>query len=344
MKNVLARLIATALLLVPSIAIAQDTTVWVGNRSSHSISIIDIETDDVLFHVKPMCCIPNTVCNPQVGNTPCILGPHDIAFSPNGQYAFVTAYDGDRLAVFDTTPLPEDPPEYIGRISVGDRPQGIVVDPEGTYAYVSISGEDKVQIFLVSEGFPLFYDEVEVMDDPNGIDITPDGTKVYVANNGSGTVSVIDTTYLTVETIAQVDAAPRRVVIGDIPGVGLRAYTCNATGDNVSVMNATTDAFITEIMLDDDDTPQTSRPRGIGASSGSGHFSGALRHGVRCRRDLHHQHGDERSGRRCACTTTRIRRTRIESHSLRMAVKPTSSTWRSPLGWCRFSISTPTVW
>jgi YVTN family beta-propeller protein len=262
MKRTTFFLLAALLLLTATSALAQTTTAWVGNKSSHSISIIDVETDDVLFTVKPMCCIPNTVCDPEVGNTPCILGPHDIAFSPDGHWAFVTAYDGDRLAVFDATPLPEDPPEYVGRISVGDRPQGIVVDPEGTYAYVSISGEDKVSVFDVSEGFPLWYTDVEVMDDPNGIAITPDGGKVFVANNGSGTVSVFDTTYFDVDTIPQVEGAPRRIVIGDIPGEGLRAYTCNAHGDSVSVIDADNDDHLTDIELDEDETPN-SEPRGI---------------------------------------------------------------------------------
>ena len=56
-----------------------------------------------------------------------------MAFTPNGEYAYVTLYDDKSVSVIDT--------DWGGKvthtITVGSDPRGVAVHPKGWFAYVT---------------------------------------------------------------------------------------------------------------------------------------------------------------------------------------------------------------
>jgi YVTN family beta-propeller protein len=78
---------------------------------------------------------------------------------------------------------------------------------------------------------------VPVGTGPFGVAANPAGTRVYVANSGSNTVSVIDTTTLTVSATVPVGTQPVGVAVN--PG-GTRVYVANNASNTVSVIDTTT--------------------------------------------------------------------------------------------------------
>ncbi|MFF1477595.1 YncE family protein, partial [Streptomyces sp. NPDC058301] len=104
-------------------------------------------------------------------------------------------------------------------ISVGSRPVGIAVTPDGHHAYVANSGSFSLSVIDTKTNKVV--GRVRVGDTPVGVAVAPDGRRAYAANAGSDSVSVIDTA---------TDTEVATVHVGDIPvGVavapdGRRAY------------------------------------------------------------------------------------------------------------------------
>ncbi|MEW6380651.1 MAG: YncE family protein [bacterium] len=81
----------------------------------------------------------------------------------------------------------------VSVIQVGKRPQGIVVNERGTYAYVANAGSTTVSVIdtMTSEVEDTI--DLPLAIHPSGITITPDGRYVFTANRESDNVTMIDT-------------------------------------------------------------------------------------------------------------------------------------------------------
>ena len=66
----------------------------------------------------------------------------------------------------------------------------IAIDASSTYAYVSNTGKDQVEVLRLSDG--ALEQPIPVGDRPMGLDLSPDGTLLYVANRGGASISVVD--------------------------------------------------------------------------------------------------------------------------------------------------------
>ncbi|MEN3314804.1 MAG: hypothetical protein V7605_1038 [Acidimicrobiaceae bacterium] len=66
----------------------------------------------------------------------------------------------------------------------------VAIDPTSTYAYVSNTAHDRVEVVRLADRF--VEDPIPVGVQPMGLDLSPDGRMLYVANRGSEFVSVID--------------------------------------------------------------------------------------------------------------------------------------------------------
>jgi YVTN family beta-propeller protein len=125
------------------------------------------------------------------------------------QKPYITNFGSNNVSVIDTTTN-----AVIGNpITVGTRPFGLAVTPDGSKVYVANNGSNTVSVIDTATntmvGMP-----IQVDFKPLGVAVTPDGSKVYVANNGSNTVWVIDTdTTVIVSTIA-VGTGPYGMVVG----------------------------------------------------------------------------------------------------------------------------------
>ncbi|HET7721760.1 MAG TPA: hypothetical protein VFK43_17455 [Acidimicrobiales bacterium] len=66
----------------------------------------------------------------------------------------------------------------------------VVVDPTSTYAFISNTGQNQVEVLRLADG--VFEAPIFVGSQPMGLDLTPAGDRLYVALRGSAFVSVVD--------------------------------------------------------------------------------------------------------------------------------------------------------
>jgi YVTN family beta-propeller protein len=235
-----------------------------------------------------------------------------VAFSPDGDRAYVTNTDSASVSVIDTTtnaivgnPIPVgDGPWGVvlspdGRrayvtnlasgslsvidtatnvtvsnpIPVGRGPEGLALSPNGRYAYVANSGSGTVSVIDVTRSVETA--TIPVGRVPAGVAVSPDGRRLYVANNGSGTVSVIDTaTNATVGNPIPVGSGPYGVAV--TPD-GRRAYVANSKSGSVSVIDADGNSPVgTPILVGTNPTGVVASPDGrrvYVANNGSGTVS-----------------------------------------------------------------------
>jgi YVTN family beta-propeller protein len=161
------------------------------------------------------------------------LAPLGVAFSPDGQRAYVAAADGGttagKLYVFDLA-------TGVGIDNVvGILPTAIAVSPDGQRVFVTNKGDNTVSVYDTSAGtvglIPGYTGTA-----PTGIAIGPDGVQVYVANRNSNDVSVFDAVTGTATT-----GSP--LAVGTTP----IAVAINPQGTTAYVSNIVTSPHIVEI-------------------------------------------------------------------------------------------------
>lgn len=112
-----------------------------------------------------------------------------IGMKPTGvatglRYGYVTSSDNDTATVVDTSTQ-----TVTQSVTVGPRPSGVAVTPDGSTVYVANSGGSSVSVLDTSDNSVA--DTVTVGADPTGVAVAPSGDAVYVTNRGDGTVSVL---------------------------------------------------------------------------------------------------------------------------------------------------------
>jgi YVTN family beta-propeller protein len=136
----------------------------------------------------------------------------------------VAESDGDSVSVIRT-----DTNAVLKKITVGDDPQSVAVDPNDTFAYVANAADNTVTVIRIFNATPgSAFDarvdttvgqggELTTGAEPWNVVISPDGARVFVANSGQDTLTIIN--------------ANTRQIIGNYD---LRNSVCNDhTGDNV---------------------------------------------------------------------------------------------------------------
>ena len=94
----------------------------------------------------------------------------------------------------------------VASVPVGTSPMGVVVNPEGTRAYVANAASGTVSV--IDTATDAVIATVPVGAGPYGLAVTPTGKYVYVANSNSDTVSVIETAAHTVIATLPVGISP----------------------------------------------------------------------------------------------------------------------------------------
>lgn len=159
------------------------------------------------------------------------VGPHpnSVAFSPDGQTAYVTNNGNG-------TVTPVNPATGVARapITVGGSPSGIVVAPDGDLLVVNNSGG---QLLEVDPSSGSVVRTIPVGRSPQWPAITPDGKTVLVPNPGSNSVTAADIATGAVEATIPVGASPTDIAI---PPGGDRAYVTNLSSNSVTPVNVAT--------------------------------------------------------------------------------------------------------
>jgi YVTN family beta-propeller protein len=177
--------------------------------------------------------------------------PYGLAASPNGQF-LLASNDGQStqsLEVVDAatgTVIQTIP--YTGNEALSF---GIVFSPDGSKAYVSAGGNNKIRVYsIVGETLteqapivlppgpirPFFGDQAPY---PDGLALSANGSLLYVANNLGDSVSIVSTATGATLVTTPVGHNPYTVALS---GDGKTAYVSNWGANTVSAVDATTGA------------------------------------------------------------------------------------------------------
>ena len=140
------------------------------NQTSHSVSLIDLASGNVL------------------AETSCGKRPSAIAMTPDGRQLLVTGtYSGD------VTFLAVAPGSLkkIASLYLGFEPRGIAVSADGKLAYVALTTGKSIAVIDVAKKTLL--EKIEVGNWPRYLALSPDGKRLAVGVNGDGGVAVVDT-------------------------------------------------------------------------------------------------------------------------------------------------------
>jgi YVTN family beta-propeller protein len=165
--------------------------VYVANRASNSVSVIDTATHAVVATV-PVGAAPTSVTISSDGTAANVVNEGDHT---------VSVIDTFTNAVAETTKPGADA-----------GPQGTATTPDGATSYVVDTARDLVSVIDTATK-AVVATISGVGDGPCAVAITPDGATAYVANVNSGTVSLIDTASNSVLDIVAVGRRPSGVAI-----------------------------------------------------------------------------------------------------------------------------------
>jgi YVTN family beta-propeller protein len=184
--------------------------VWVvdsGPQTSTSplwgISVINTSTDTVARHFN------------LVGD------PTDVAFSPNGQDAYVTTSNG--LYIYNVTSK-----KQVGFIPGLGSPKSVAVAPDGSALYVTETSDAKLA--TISTATNQVVRTTHVGQEPWQVVVSADGSTVYVANPDSNSVSVVSAATGRVENTYTVNGVP------DALGLTPNGVQLWVTGDDSGIM------------------------------------------------------------------------------------------------------------
>lgn len=216
-----------------SLQAGADPNAYVANTTDHVVSVIDTATDAVLATIP-------------VGNSPA-----RVAVTRDGARAYVTNTGSDTVSVIDTLTN-----TVVATVAVAEAPSALAVTPDGAEVYVLASAgvlqvidtaligtASEPVIAMISFGPP---DAFEM-----SIAILPDGTRAYAVVSGS--LQVIDTATLTVQSSLYVGSSPSQLALSPD---GTRAYVTNAFGytefgldGQIVVVDTETDSVVDTISL-----------------------------------------------------------------------------------------------
>jgi len=201
-------------------------TLVVLNKSDNTASLVDAKTLKV------------------IGTAATGDGPHEVAVSPDGRFAYVANYGrqtpGHTLSVID---LKEQ--KAAGTIDLGEytRPHGIVVSKNGQRIYVTCEGSKAVVVVdakerKVSHAIPTNQDVSHM------IVLTPDETRAYTANIGSGTVTALDLVKREVITHITIGAGAEGI---DISPDGKTVYAAARAANNLSKIDTISNTVVRQV-------------------------------------------------------------------------------------------------
>jgi YVTN family beta-propeller protein/VCBS repeat-containing protein len=200
----------------PTGVVAKGTRLYVANYGSGTVSVIDISNPEAPKVVDTNTATPTVVDAIKVGTNPRSIG---FVVTPNGPRLYVVNRGSGTVSVVDAATnkaidLNPATTTTIDAITVGSAPQQIVINGDGTRAYVTNFSSNSVSIIdtttnKVVDANPATQavDAIAVPSTPIGVAISKDGSLVYVAN-GNDRVSVIDTKTMKVVNTIQIDTAP----------------------------------------------------------------------------------------------------------------------------------------
>jgi YVTN family beta-propeller protein len=169
----------------------------------YDIAVISTATDTVTARLHP------------VGN------PTDVAFSPNGQDAYVTTSNG--LYIYNVANR-----KQVGFVAGLGSPESVAVAPNGSAVYVTET--DANELATISTATDQVVQTTPVGQEPWQVVVSANGSTLYVANPDSDTVSVVSAATGQVENSWAVPGAP------DALGLTPNGQQLWVTGDDSGII------------------------------------------------------------------------------------------------------------
>jgi len=159
--------------------------------------------------------------------------PIDIAITPNGAFAYATAFASIFVIDTATNTVPTTIPANNSR--------GIAITPNGAFAYVTSAFPDKVSVLDTATN--TFTTTIPVSR-PNRVAITPDGSPAYVTQIfPASAVTAIDTTSNTTTATIATGEAFGAAITPD----SASAYVALGTANAVSVIDTATNSIVATV-------------------------------------------------------------------------------------------------
>ena len=161
--------LAVLAMTAPSAQALEDLSqyVFVPNRASADVAVIDTHTDMVVAHV------------------PTGRVPHQVAVSPILGKMAVTNTADNTVSVIDLATL-----VATTTVHLGHAPEHMAIDPSGEVLAVGNIGEGTVSLVSLREEREIA--RVGGLHEPHNMTFDPTGRRLYVGNLGASFVSVID--------------------------------------------------------------------------------------------------------------------------------------------------------
>ena len=144
----------------------------------------------------------------KVADIPTGRGNHDLAFSDDNRFAFVTNEADDTVSVIDVARLAK-----VRDLAVGDRPTSIAWTSQARAAYVVATGAGKIVAVDAEQAEP----RAVIAAEPGigRIRFAPGGRLAFVVNTGQNVVHIIDAANNRLIQTADVEAGPDQVSFSD---------------------------------------------------------------------------------------------------------------------------------
>ncbi len=132
-----------------------------------------------------------------------------VAITPDGLFAYAISGDPDPAVYqINTSTFAVATVTVPSPFTAFVDPAGIVINPNGQFAYVTDEENGSVYVIRISTNSVV--EQLTPFSEPVGIAITPDGSSLYVANFGApfNTVSIVNTSTFAITTVTTGDFQP----------------------------------------------------------------------------------------------------------------------------------------
>jgi YVTN family beta-propeller protein len=215
--------------------VAPERYVFVPNRNSADVAVIDTATDTVLTRIA-------------VGNV-----PHQVAISDVTGKLVASNTADDTISIVDLTTL------EASTLQLGHEPEHMELDPSGELLAVGNIAAGTVSLVALDQ--PLEIARIDGLFSPHNLTFSPDGSRLYVANLGADHVSVIDVAKA--EVVDEIRVAESTVASGDaqadaeFQGIinvtrtpdGRLGFAAHGEGNRLAVLDLRTGALKASIEL-----------------------------------------------------------------------------------------------
>lgn len=146
--------------------------------------------------------------------------PLNLAVSPDGNFIYVVAEDGNSILVVNTGRN-----KVVEEIPVGLHPHSVIIDKSGNKAYVSNQWSDNVSVIDLKD-FEVT-DTIRTGGGPAGLALSTDEKSLYIVNSFTSDISVVDLS--SGEEIKRLTAGNNPTGIGRSPDGSLLYVTSRRT-------------------------------------------------------------------------------------------------------------------